>query len=961
MEPRFIGKEYVSILQHLRINIGHKPLTELHSSCLVHIQQLMHHTTVNLYARSACFRIRIVVDWDTCNCCDKRRDGFTWTACHYLRCVGHRCLGADSLSTHLSLNQHGSGCTPFLNQFLHMTDLAGGFAATPRTANAKYLLEREFESKHVTVNHRHGSAQNEKVDLTLTKATARWASSAICETIFKISLNVKQGRLCAVIGPPGSGKRFGRLLTARSSDPMRVIEVSMEQRRNETGDPRETRRPMTSSGTIPTCENPSEGLAAWRYLAAVQREKRSMPLWPRASSRPYFAACACEGEEVEKSYKEPVPKLEKDGEPDNKTTSTVTVLSSLLQAILGELPLSSGTVSVGGNISYASQEPWLFVGTVRQNILFGQPYEPKRYKEVVRVCALQRDFEVLPNGDKTIVSERGVFLSTGQRARINMARAVYRRSDIYLLDDPLSKVDAHIGQHILEDCICSHISNKTRIIITSQLQCVKKADHIVVMNNGHIEIQGTLQELQNNKLNFDTILSSSDTEAEEQVRGSLAREISNISVQNSTGDYDEEAAGGEGPGEDAGLLGGRSSKMEACVGYLRSVGGGAYIAGLVAILLLCQVATSGADYWVATEETRGMYAEFKPEDIYQSLANSTWNSSGAAELDYRGQQYLSEPTLELLNVSSANGSEWGSWPAPDLSDDTLNGTGPGVPLARDTSLYVYAACVGAAVILTVARSLLFLRACVAASCGLHSALCHGVLRASMQSFHSVPPERILNRFSSDFAAIDGTLPRTLTEAFQIFSVIIGALILMIITNYILIVPMVFVAAAIYKMRNIFTRTIQAMRRLERTTCGPVLTHLSTTLDGLSTIRASASQDVMATDFHTYQDFGTIDEDFDTTDEDFDTIDEDFDTVDEDFDTVDEDFDTVDEDFDTVDEDFDTIDEDFDTIDEDFYTTDEDFDTIHEYFDTIDEDFDTTDESMDPPTNNFTILTAKKKN
>ncbi|KAJ8871221.1 hypothetical protein PR048_027527 [Dryococelus australis] len=100
----------------------------------------------------------------------------------------------------------------------------------------------------------------------------------------------------------------------------------------------------------------------------------------------------------------------------------MSVSSSLIQAILGELPLSSGTLTVGGEISYASQEPWLFAGTVRQNILFGQPYEPKRYKEVVKVCALQRDFELFPKGDKTVVGERGVSLSGGQRSRINLAR-----------------------------------------------------------------------------------------------------------------------------------------------------------------------------------------------------------------------------------------------------------------------------------------------------------------------------------------------------------------------------------------------------------------------------------------------------------------------------------------------------------------------------------------------------------
>ena len=109
--------------------------------------------------------------------------------------------------------------------------------------------------------------------------------------------------------------------------------------------------------------------------------------------------------------------------------------SSLIHAILGELPLESGSIKVNGNVSYASQEPWLFSGTVRQNILFGLPMDRERYKQVVKTCALERDFHLFADGDKTIVGERGVSLSGGQKARISLARAVYRRAEVYLLDD----------------------------------------------------------------------------------------------------------------------------------------------------------------------------------------------------------------------------------------------------------------------------------------------------------------------------------------------------------------------------------------------------------------------------------------------------------------------------------------------------------------------------------------------
>lgn len=110
-----------------------------------------------------------------------------------------------------------------------------------------------------------------------------------------------------------------------------------------------------------------------------------------------------------------------------------------------------------------------------------------RYKDIVSVCALQRDFEQFPYKDQTLVGERGVSLSGGQRARINLARAVYAEADIYLFDDPLSAVDTHVGKHLFQKCIKQYLNNKTRILVTHQLQFMKQADLIVVLNNVSIK------------------------------------------------------------------------------------------------------------------------------------------------------------------------------------------------------------------------------------------------------------------------------------------------------------------------------------------------------------------------------------------------------------------------------------------------------------------------------------------
>lgn len=120
-------------------------------------------------------------------------------------------------------------------------------------------------------------------------------------------------------------------------------------------------------------------------------------------------------------------------------------------SLLDELPLESGQISLEGQLSYASQTAWTYQESVRNNILFGQEYEPERYQKVVQVCALQRDIDLnFSFGDRTLVGEKGVSLSGGQRARINLARAVYRNADIYLLDDSLSAVDAPVAKHIFE-------------------------------------------------------------------------------------------------------------------------------------------------------------------------------------------------------------------------------------------------------------------------------------------------------------------------------------------------------------------------------------------------------------------------------------------------------------------------------------------------------------------------------
>ena len=169
--------------------------------------------------------------------------------------------------------------------------------------------------------------------------------------------------------------------------------------------------------------------------------------------------------------------------------------SSLLMALLGELPIIQGNVCRRGTVVYASQTPWVFSGTLQDNILFGRSFDFQRYQEVLEACDLLKDIDSFPNRDATVVRQRGVTLSGGQRARVSLARAIYSQADIYLLDDPLSAVDATVGKKIFERCIQTLLMDKLRLLVTHQLQFLSGADYIIVMNQGKISDEGTYMNL----------------------------------------------------------------------------------------------------------------------------------------------------------------------------------------------------------------------------------------------------------------------------------------------------------------------------------------------------------------------------------------------------------------------------------------------------------------------------------
>lgn len=204
--------------------------------------------------------------------------------------------------------------------------------------------------------------------------------------------------------------------------------------------------------------------------------------------------------------------------------------SSVIQAFLGEMEKISGTVNTVGRMAYVPQQAWIQNATVRDNILFGKPYDRKRYNRVIDACALRTDIEILSAGDLTEIGEKGINLSGGQKQRISLARAVYNDADLYLLDDPLSAVDAHVGKHIFEEVIGPKgmLAKKTRVLVTHGITFLPQVDKIYVMKLGEVTESGNYSQLLKNKGSFADFLMQhlQEGEVEEEELDQIKRQLS---------------------------------------------------------------------------------------------------------------------------------------------------------------------------------------------------------------------------------------------------------------------------------------------------------------------------------------------------------------------------------------------------------------------------------------------------
>uniref|UniRef100_A0A8C1TJ37 Cystic fibrosis transmembrane conductance regulator n=1 Tax=Cyprinus carpio TaxID=7962 RepID=A0A8C1TJ37_CYPCA len=485
--------------------------------------------------------------------------------------------------------------------------------------------------------------------------------------------------------------------------------------------------------------------------------------------------------------------------------------SSLLSTVLEELPAEKGVIKVKGELTYASQQPWVFPGTIRSNILFGKELQPQRYESVLRACALKRDMELLPDGDLTVIGDRGATLSGGQKARVNLARAVYQDADIYLLDDPLSAVDAEVGRHLFEQCICGILKEKPRILVTHQLQYLKAADQILVLKEGHMVARGTYSELQQSGVDFTSLLKKDEEEEgekEEAPRSPRSRTISQNSVRShSSSVLSVKDESDQLPAEPVHTMA-EETRTEGTIGlrmYWKYFRAGANVIMLILFVLLNLLAQAFYilhDWWLSYWATEQRKLDFHSTNI------------------------------------TANGT---------------NGTNTNQELNLDFYLGVYAGLTGATIIFGFMRSLFMFNALVSSAETLHNRMFNSILRTPVRFFDINPIGRILNRFAKDIGHLDSLLPWTFVDFIQVFLQIIGVVAVASSVIPWILIPVLPLLISFLFLRRYFLRTSRDVKRIESTTRSPVFSHLSSSLQGLCTIRAFKAEERFQQTFDAHQD------------------------------------------------------------------------------------------------------------
>ncbi|RZC74143.1 hypothetical protein C5167_049623 [Papaver somniferum] len=466
--------------------------------------------------------------------------------------------------------------------------------------------------------------------------------------------------------------------------------------------------------------------------------------------------------------------------------------SSLLSCIIGEIPKILGTVRVSGTKAYVPQSPWILTGNVRDNILFGNPYDQVKYDRTIRACALTKDFELFQAGDLTEIGERGINMSGGQKQRIQLARAAYQDADIYILDDPFSAVDAHTGSQLFEECLMGILKDKTILYVTHQVEFLPAADIILMMQEGNIIQAGRFDELLKQNIGFE-LLVGAHSEALQSI----------FDVENSSRTSEKEMSSVETDIDSTThhhLVGKHDSEQD----------------------LALEIIDKGGRLTQEEERETGSI----DKEVYWSYLTLVWGGALIPLI------ILSQTSFQVLQIAS---NYWMAWASPVSTDSK-----PVVDMKFMFLVYIVLSVGGAFCVL--ARAYLVAIDGILTSQKLFANMLHSVLKAPMSFFDSTPTGRILNRASTDQSVLDLELPmRVGWCAFSIIQ-ILGTIAVMSQVAWQVFVIFIPVTGICIWYQQYYTPTARELARLSGIQRAPYLHHFAESLAGAATIRAYDQED-----------------------------------------------------------------------------------------------------------------------
>ncbi|WWC68420.1 uncharacterized protein I206_102347 [Kwoniella pini CBS 10737] len=488
--------------------------------------------------------------------------------------------------------------------------------------------------------------------------------------------------------------------------------------------------------------------------------------------------------------------------------------SSLLGSMLGEMTRSEGSVTIRGEVAYFSQNSWILSATVKDNIVFGHRFDPTFYEEVLEACALKQDLAILPSGDKTEVGEKGVSLSGGQKARISLARAVYARADLYLLDDPLAAVDSHVGRHIFDKVIGPNgiLKGKARVLCTNAVTFLPQADQIVMLRRGIILERGQYDEAMNNTSSelykLITGLGKQSAKSEEESDGSSSPTVidEEEDEENSSNEKEEEAEI-----DDTASLRKRQAFRRMSTAYMRR-------SSVVSVRQAKRDAVRDLRESAKPKEhsEKGNVKKEVYKDYISAASKIGVVIFLAAMMSGQGLGILSNFVLR-------------SWASLNTqSNDTTN-------VVKYLTIYGIVGISGS--ILNVV-SFATLKLVIALNSGrkLHDRAFGSLMRSPLSFFELTPTGRILNLFSRDIFVIDEVLIFALGSFFRTTTQVVGTV--AVIAYGAPFVLLVFIPLGfLYRMvMRYYLATSRELKRLDAVSRSPIFSFFGETLSGLPIIR-----------------------------------------------------------------------------------------------------------------------------